>query len=180
MTHLPPWLAPPLGSPRSPLGDLELDDDGDERGALLTRLSPASSRPAGHLPAKALLQDLPSIIKMAADLKGVPVPGDPPAPGRSVLGGDIYAPEPAPKRFPVWPRVTELRSFIDAAFSEPGKLKALVARYDLFTRVNGDTEHAFPAVPQLEESLATILLPKATFFGRCKPMPPSLWDRLPH
>ncbi|KAL7402585.1 hypothetical protein ABVT39_017139 [Epinephelus coioides] len=174
----PSIAAPPPGSPLSPLGDLEIDDDVDERRAPLARPSPTSPQPAGHLPAKALLQDLPGIIRWAADLKSVPVPADPPAPVHSVLGGDIYAPEPAPKHFPVRPCVTELQPFIDAAFSEPGKLKVPVARYDPFTRVNRDTEHGFPAVPQLEESLATILLLTATFFGRRKPTPPSPRDQV--
>eukprot|EP00064_Thunnus_orientalis_P019500 superscaffoldBa00004903_g19620 len=110
--------------------------------------------------AKALLQDLSIIIKMAADLKDIPMLADPPAPAHSVLGGDVYVSELASRQFPVWPRATEFRPLIDAAFSEPGKLKAPVARYNPFTRVHRDTEHGFPVIPSLEAdaSLRHLLL----------------------
>ncbi|CAK6959844.1 inter-alpha-trypsin inhibitor heavy chain H3-like [Scomber scombrus] len=64
------------------------------------------------------------------------------------------------------------------AYAENGKLKAPVSRYDPFTRVQGETEGSFPSVPPLEKSLATILLPKFTFFGRRKPTPPSPRDQV--
>ncbi|CAK6980951.1 inter-alpha-trypsin inhibitor heavy chain H3-like [Scomber scombrus] len=171
----------PPGSPLSLLGDLESEIDvvdDDEQGAPLGRQSPSSLQPAGHFPAKALLQDLPSIIRMAADLKNVPMPEEPPAPVRGILGGDIYDLEPSRRQPPLWPQVSELRSFVDMAYAEPGKLKAPVSRYDPFTRVQGITEGSFPSVPPLEENLATILLPKATFFGRRKPTPPSPRDQV--
>ncbi|KAK2828274.1 hypothetical protein Q5P01_019308 [Channa striata] len=44
------------------------------------------------------------------------------------------------------------------------KLKSLIAHYDPFTRVHGETEHGFPAIPPLEPSLASILFPKPLFF----------------
>lgn len=45
---------------------------------------------------------------------------------------------------------------------KPDKVKALVAHFDLFTRVEGDTEQGFPFVPPVEPVLAAILLPKTT------------------
>ena len=162
----------PPGSPLSPMGDLETIPEAT--GAPIPRPSPA----ADHLPARALLLDLPGIIRAAADRKGISVPAEPPPPARDILRGDIYGSEPALRRPPVWPRVTELQPFTEAAFSEPGKLKAPVVRYQPFTRVQGLSESGFPGVPRLEESLATILLPKAVFFGRRKPTPPSAHDQV--
>lgn len=120
MTQLPPSLAAPAPW-LSPLGDLKLDE---EKGAPLAMLSPASSRPAGHLPAQALLQDLLSIIKMADDLKDIPMLADPPTPACGVLGGDVCVLEPASRHLQMWPCVTELWPFINAAFFKPRKLKA--------------------------------------------------------
>ena len=120
MTQLPPSLAAPAPW-LSPLGDLKLDE---EKGASLAMLSPASSRPAGHLPAQALLQDLLSIIKMADDLKDIPMLADPPTPACGVLGGDVCVLEPASRHLQMWPCVTELWPFINAAFFKPRKLKA--------------------------------------------------------
>lgn len=65
---------------------------------------------------------------------------------------------------PLWPRFTELQPFMEEAFSDPGKLKALVSCYVPFTRVHRGTEKVFPAVPSLEQSLTSILLLKASFF----------------
>ncbi len=60
---------------------------------------------------------------------------------------------------------------------ERGKLKALEAHYDLFTRVEGDMKPGFPSVLLLEPGLAGFLLPKVTIFGRKKLMLPSYCDQ---
>ena len=172
------------GFPSSPLGGLDLETGID---AFPLRLSQSPERPgappqrSSPLPqvappstTKALFMDLPEIIKRAADQRGIALPAEPPAPSRGLLSGDIYSQEPPSKRAPLWPRFTELRPFVEEALSQPGKLRAPVSRYAPFTRVHGDTEAGFPSVPPLEQSLASILLPKATFFGHRKltPCPP--------
>ena len=176
------------GFPSSPLGGLDLETGID---AFPLRLSQSPERPgappqrSSPLPqvappstTKALFMDLPEIIKRAADQRGIALPAEPPAPSRGLLSGDLYSQEPPSKRAPLWPRFTELRPFVEEALSQPGKLRAPVSRYAPFTRVHGDTEAGFPSVPPLEQSLASILLPKATFFGHRKPTPPSPQDQV--
>lgn len=55
-----------------------------------------------------------------------------------------------------------LQPYLSEAAAEPCKVKAPVAHYDPFTRVEGDIEHSFPSVPLQEPALVTILLPKVT------------------
>eukprot|EP00064_Thunnus_orientalis_P000463 superscaffoldBa00000024_g464 len=74
--------------PPSPMGALELDDD-RLGAAALSFLTTTFQLPA----TKALFQDLLGIIKMVADLRGIPMPADPPAPTRGLLGGDVYIQE---------------------------------------------------------------------------------------
>ena len=128
--------------------------------------------------AEGLFHDLPTIMKRAAGIMKYAVPDEPPAAAqRSCIDGDYYTAAPATRRFPVWPVVPGLLPSWVTALTEPGKLKAPVSRYDLYTRVHGRTEQGYPTVPALEQSLAAILLPKATLFTKRKAVPPSPWDQ---
>eukprot|EP00064_Thunnus_orientalis_P009019 superscaffoldBa00001114_g9042 len=99
---------------------------------------------------------------------GIAMLAEQPTPAHSLLGGDVYDQEPPAKCPLLWPH-----------FMEPSPSwrqhyliltnRALVSRYEPFTRVHRDMEKGFPTVPPLEWSLATILLPKGTFFGKRKP-----------
>lgn len=141
--------------------------------ALPSELSSSPLHPSAHVPAKALLQDLPSIIRTAADIKHLAVKNLQPLPETSSL-----TPSTARPCSLVWPHVQELWPFISLAFSEPRKLTVLGSRYESFTRVNGQTASGFPSVPPLEKSLSSILLPKSTYFGRRNPTPPSPCDQV--
>eukprot|EP00064_Thunnus_orientalis_P001437 superscaffoldBa00000098_g1440 len=76
----------------------------------------------------------------------------------------------------LWPHFMELWPYMEIAFSDPRK--ALVSHYKPFTRVHRDMEHSFPAGLPLDQSLATILLPRETFFSRHKPDLPSPRDQV--
>ena len=162
-----PSISGSPGSPLSLVGDLEAEAAEAPQGP---------SAAAEHIPAKTLLSDLPGIISAAATRKGMEVPAveRPPVTHDGFLGR--YGRAPPARSFPLWPRVPALLPFAEAAFSKPGKLKAPVTRYEQFTRVQGLSEDGFPGVPRLEDSLASLLLPKAKFFGRRKPTPPSPQD----
>lgn len=127
------------------------------RSPTATRPSPSLPQPASQLPAtKALFQDRPDIIKMAADLRGIPMLEDPPVPAHDL---SVNVPDPTSRHPLVWPCFTEL---------------CLSTWRQHFTKTKGagvplwvhqDTELSFPTVSPLDKSLATILLPVKGLFG---------------
>lgn len=97
VSSAPSILDSPPGSPISPLGDLK-DDYGDEApllrpspsplqsGAPPQRLFPSLQQSVSQTPAtQGLIQDLPGIIKKAADLRGIAMPAEQPAPASELL-----------------------------------------------------------------------------------------------
>lgn len=60
----------------------------------------------------------------------------------------------------------------------PGILKGPITHPNLFTRVQGDTVHSFPSISILEHGMIVVLVSKATFISRRKPVPPSSGDQV--
>lgn len=71
-----------------------------------------------------------------------------------------------------------LRPYLSKQRQSPGILKGSITHYDLFTRVQGDTEHSFPSIPMLEPSVTAVSVLKATFISRRKPVPTSSGDQV--
>eukprot|EP00064_Thunnus_orientalis_P014147 superscaffoldBa00002424_g14188 len=90
-------------------------------------LSPSTCQSASHMLAvKRLFQDLLGNIKKAADLRGIAIPAEQPAPAHGFLSWDVYEQEPLAKRPSLWPRFTELQPFMEATFSYPRKQNTIV------------------------------------------------------
>lgn len=123
-----------------------------------------------------LLQALPNIIKWAANVCGLTVPEGTTQASFSLLAGRFTA-RSGGQTDTIWPSVPDISSLLSGAANEPLKMRAPVSSFVPVTKVQGQTDQAFSAMPPLEPSLSAVFGLRPTRHVGKRILPPTQSDQ---